>query len=487
MDKRPLLCRAVPLAIVLVAVLLVLSCPAPNGGPDGDGDDGDDEPTWPDIALSMVTGAYSQTSIDPGAAADAGVVLEHAGRDLAFRISNVGFGPLSLTGTPCVAISGADAPHFSVLRDPATSIAAGESSDVPVRVSPDGSGPISAIISIESNDPDQGLFTFTITASVTAPPAAIPATGQTTSYVPGDDGDLEAGVAWPTPRFADNGDGTTTDHLTGLMWASTAGSATTQWEGALSAANGSTLGGHDDWRLPNVNELMSLVNLGQPAPNSWLNGLPEFSGIQSGRYWASTIIYQPTTLWGWVAHMNNGILGRTNISAIPTSYAWLVRNAETGVVALPRTGKSGLYSDGDDGDLQAGVAWPVPRFVRNGDAMVLDMLTGLIWHQSPSETTMSWEDAFAYAAGLDTGGYTDWRVPNRSELRSLANYNYYNWDLYLSGDFGVTVPAGEYWSSSTYAPETADAWVVIIQSGHAGNATKTQSLLVWAVRGGRPH
>ncbi len=98
-----------------------------------------------------------------------------------------------------------------------------------------------------------------------------------------------------------------------------------------------------------------------------------------------------------------------------------------------RTGKSGSYRDGDDGDLQAGVAWPAPRFVENGENMVLDLLTGLIWHQSPSETTMTWEEAFPYVAGLNTGGYADWRVPTRSELRSLSNYNYYDWDLYLSG------------------------------------------------------
>ncbi len=142
-------------------------------------------------------------------------------------------------------------------------------------------------------------------------------------------------MAWPAARFTDNGDGTTTDHLTGLMWAAAAGSTTTQWEGALSVAGNSTLAGYDDWRLPNVNELTSLVNLEQSAPNAWLNGLAEFSGIQSGRYWTSTIIYQPTTLWGWVVHMDTGVLGRINVSAIPTSYAWQVRDAGPGPSPFP--------------------------------------------------------------------------------------------------------------------------------------------------------
>jgi len=49
-------------------------------------------------------------------------------------------------------------------------------------------------------------------------PAPVPKTGQTTSYATGDDGDLEKGVAWPDPRFMDNGNGTVTDNLTGLIW-----------------------------------------------------------------------------------------------------------------------------------------------------------------------------------------------------------------------------------------------------------------------------
>jgi hypothetical protein len=49
-------------------------------------------------------------------------------------------------------------------------------------------------------------------------PAPVPKTWQTTSYGTGDDGDLRKGVAWPDPRWTDNGDGTVTDHLTGLIW-----------------------------------------------------------------------------------------------------------------------------------------------------------------------------------------------------------------------------------------------------------------------------
>ena len=48
--------------------------------------------------------------------------------------------------------------------------------------------------------------------------APVPKTGQTTIYAAGDDGALQKGVAWPTPRFTDNDNGTVTDNLTGLIW-----------------------------------------------------------------------------------------------------------------------------------------------------------------------------------------------------------------------------------------------------------------------------
>jgi hypothetical protein len=70
--------------------------------------------------------------------------------------------------------------------------------------------------------------------------APVPQTGQTTSYAEGDDGDIEAGVAWPDPRFTDNGDGTVTDHLTGLIWLKDMPcfGGLFQWDDAVQVARG---------------------------------------------------------------------------------------------------------------------------------------------------------------------------------------------------------------------------------------------------------
>ncbi|MBF0592917.1 MAG: DUF1566 domain-containing protein, partial [Nitrospirae bacterium] len=100
---------------------------------------------------------------------------------------------------------------------------------------------------------------------------SLPQTGQTTSYAAGDDGALQKGVAWPNPRFTVNSDQTVNDNLTGLVWTKDAGTPTVgscaggkmTWQAALdyvSCLNTANYLGYNDWRMPNVNELESLVN-----------------------------------------------------------------------------------------------------------------------------------------------------------------------------------------------------------------------------------
>jgi len=59
---------------------------------------------------------------------------------------------------------------------------------------------------------------YIVVSSATLTAVNLPRTGQLIAYYPGDDGDIQAGVGWPTPRFTDNGDGTVMDNLTGLVW-----------------------------------------------------------------------------------------------------------------------------------------------------------------------------------------------------------------------------------------------------------------------------
>ena len=60
--------------------------------------------------------------------------------------------------------------------------------------------------------------------------------------------------------FADNGDGTVTDEATELMWQQADSAVGMDWEDALAFAEGATTGGYDDWRLPSIKELQSIVD-----------------------------------------------------------------------------------------------------------------------------------------------------------------------------------------------------------------------------------
>ncbi|MCK4467420.1 MAG: DUF1566 domain-containing protein, partial [Desulfobacterales bacterium] len=66
-------------------------------------------------------------------------------------------------------------------------------------------------------------------------------------------------------RFQDHRDGTITDRCTGLMWSKNADPAAGpfNWSQALDAVSGLNAKkycGYQDWRLPNVNELASLID-----------------------------------------------------------------------------------------------------------------------------------------------------------------------------------------------------------------------------------
>jgi hypothetical protein len=147
---------------------------------------------------------------------------------------------------------------------------------------------------------------------------AVPQTGQTTIYATGDDGDLQKGVAWPNPRFTDNLDGTVTDNLTGLMWIKDASRGcfdTMAWQDALDGiadfnANPGLFSCNDytanynDWRLPNLNELKSLVHydcdmpsISNTAGTACWDGEP-FFGVRADHYWSgTTCTWSPGAAW----------------------------------------------------------------------------------------------------------------------------------------------------------------------------------------------
>jgi hypothetical protein len=174
-------------------------------------------------------------------------------------------------------------------------------------------------------------------ATVQAAPADLPETGQTTCYTAagattpcagtGQDGDLKAGVAWPNPRFT-VGTGVTvdcvTDNLTGLMWVQAPSATAATWANALTSANNLMLCGFSDWRLPNVNELESLVNSETTDPAAFLN-TQGFTGVQADFYWSSSS-YAGIAALAWIVSMSDGnVFAGSKASSV---FVWPVRTGQ---------------------------------------------------------------------------------------------------------------------------------------------------------------
>lgn len=104
-------------------------------------------------------------------------------------------------------------------------------------------------------------------------------------------------------RFDDHGDGTVTDRCTGLMWQKETAPGTYNWCAAVTYCDGLTLAGKDDWRLPNVRELQSIVDYGRILPAVDPVFAPTFR-----EYWSSTSgVNVPHR--AWAIDFGDGLVG----------------------------------------------------------------------------------------------------------------------------------------------------------------------------------
>jgi hypothetical protein len=221
------------------------------------------------------------------------------------------------------------------------------------------------------------------------------------------------------PNYKDNGNGTVSDRITGLMWTQDPGTKKT-FEEALSGASECRTGGYTDWRLPTIKELYSLIQLNgtDPDPGSTdTSGLKPFIDtgffrFQYGRenegeriidsQFATSTRYVSTTMGG-----NETMFGVNFADGRIKGYPIIGRRGETRFYVLyvrenPDYGKN--------------------QFKDNGDGTITDEATGLTWMKADSGQGMNWPAALEYAEGLKLAGCSDWRLPNAKELQSIIDY-----------------------------------------------------------------
>ena len=273
------------------------------------------------------------------------------------------------------------------------------------------------------------------------------------------------------PNYQDNGDGTITDLNTGLMWMQDFTSDISLAD-AITSAEAHEHAGYDDWRLPSLKELYSLILFTGETGTDATDAVPyidtdvfsfEYGDTDSGaRYidaqYLSTTEYIHTTMNGDATVFGvNFADGR--IKGYP-----IYQPSSNGTI--PNT----YYARYVRGNTSYGIN----DFIDNGDGTVTDTATGLMWQQDDSGSTHNWQEALAYAESLELAGYRDWRLPNAKELQSIVDYTR---SPMTSGTaainttyFNVTETESFYWSSTTHldgAPQTVGNYAVYLSFGRA--------------------
>jgi hypothetical protein len=233
-------------------------------------------------------------------------------------------------------------------------------------------------------------------------------------------------------------------------------------EDFINQLNTASFGGHADWRLPTMKELLSLVDYIHSVPTID----PVFaSTTQSNNYWSSTT-YAAFTSAAWSVSFLDG--ADTGAFKINFSFVRAVRGGQTPVTN---------------------------RFVDNGDT-VTDTVTCLQWQKATMDTNgiagpdlYNWQQALAASENLSLAGHSDWRLPDIMEMKPLVDFSrYYPPVPAIAPVFESTTRSDySYWSSTTYAGDFRNAWIFSYDRGHRFNdsySIKSGVGYVRAVRSG---
>ncbi len=205
-----------------------------------------------------------------------------------------------------------------------------------------------------------------------------------------------------TPSYTDNGDGTITDNVTGLVWTQDLSDASMPWTDASGYCESLEVGSSTDWRLPNVKELWSIRD------------------FSTGWPWVDTDYFY---LVGDGTDQRQHHSWTSNLYLVESEYQNEQVQGDPAFIVNDWTGHIKAMSGNRFVRCVSGDEYGINDFVDNGDGTVSDNATGLMWSQDDSGEGMDWEAALAYAEAATTAGYDDWRLPNAKELQSIADYS----------------------------------------------------------------
>jgi hypothetical protein len=213
------------------------------------------------------------------------------------------------------------------------------------------------------------------------------------------------------------------------------------------ALNSSKFGGFNDWRLPTIKELYSLIQFTGTDPNlnnSSSSGLIPFIdtnyfkfayGQESAGERIIDSQYASCTLdvsKGWNGDKLFGVNfadGRIKGYGLTMPGPNQGRPVPQGVRPGGQSAAGGITPNGEKTFfvicVRGNTGYGKNDFIDNGNGTITDRATGLMWSQSDSGSGMNWQDALAWVQKKNSEkylGYSDWRLPNAKELESIVDY-----------------------------------------------------------------
>lgn len=272
------------------------------------------------------------------------------------------------------------------------------------------------------------------------------------------------------PSYTKNNTGTiVTDNITGLMWTQSSdidGDGVTtdaddkkSYDESVIYCSNLTLEGYEDWRLPDIKTLYSLMQFKGEDPSGYegtdTNSLVTFlddsftkafgdisadERIIDGQY-ATATKYVSTTMNG-----DETMFGVNFVDGRIKGYPLTMMNNDKLYYILCTRGDENYGKN---------------NFIDNNDSTITDNATELMWQKDDTHS-LNFDDAVNSCQSDTTGNYTDWRLPNIKELQSIVDYSrspdttasaainpIFNTTSFINEE--GEEDWGYYWSSTTHA------------------------------------
>lgn len=230
-----------------------------------------------------------------------------------------------------------------------------------------------------------------------------------------------------------------TDNKTALMWQDDSTTKTKQmnFADAKNSCEALKLGGYDDWRVPSIEELQTIIDYSQnPALQK------EFVNSSS--------IYLSSTA---TIKNNNEVI------------IWFINNKGNIDNDTLRNGYVRCVRGGSFGNFNSFAEYQRSGFTRDDKTkIVTDTKTNLQWQDNEAVklTNKKWIDAVRYCKELKLGGFDNWRLPRIEELQTITDSNRNN--PVLNNAF-VNYFDSDYWSSTACASTIDEMWAVSTMHG----------------------